>query len=173
VGNPSIYCLKLTIPHTEKGCRPTNHNFLTPEYPLSPIVSQIANLAHFNINDLQLACFMYSATHGLLPFYFINVFEVNSCIHTHDTRQKDKIHQIGHKLNLRKFTVTNAGPLLWNALPAYLCVFLTRGRTDHFSTKQSTNSHLQQHRSVARVPPLHHAKIGTVSLPPAFSRTTS
>jgi len=46
---------------------------------------------------------MYSATHGLLPSYIINMFQVNSCIHTHDTRQKDKIHQIGHKLNLRKF----------------------------------------------------------------------
>ena len=44
------------------------------------------------------------------------------CIHTHSNRQKDKIHQIGHKLNLRKFTVTIAGPLLWNALPTYLCV---------------------------------------------------
>ena len=63
---------------------------------------------------------MYSATHGLLPFYLINMFQVNSCIHTHNTRQKDKIHKIGHKLNLRKFTVTIAGPLLWNALPTYL-----------------------------------------------------
>ena len=65
---------------------------------------------------------MYSATHGLLPSYFINMFQVNSCIHTPDTRQKGKIHQIGHKLNLRKFTVTIAGPLLRNALPTYLCV---------------------------------------------------
>ena len=70
----------------------------------------------FNINDLQLACFMYSATHGLLPFYFINMFQVNSCIHTHNTRQKDKTHQIGHKLNLRKFTVTIAGPVSRNAI---------------------------------------------------------
>ena len=60
---------------------------------------------------------MYSDT-----FYLINMSQVNSCIHTHNTRQKDKIHQIGHKLNLRKFTVTIAGPLLWNALPTYLCI---------------------------------------------------
>jgi len=50
------------------------------------------------------------------------MFQVNSCIHTHDTRQKDKIHQISHKLNLRKFTVTIAGPLLRNVLPTYICV---------------------------------------------------
>jgi len=31
-------------------------------------------------------------------------------MHTHNTTQKDKIHQIGHKLSLRKFTVTIAGP---------------------------------------------------------------
>ena len=62
---------------------------------------------------------MYSATHVLLPSYFINMFQVNSCIHAHDTRQKYKIHQIAHKLNLRKFTVTIAGTLLVlrNALP--------------------------------------------------------
>jgi len=88
----------------------------------APLFHKLQILPIFNINDLQIACFMYSATHGLLPFYFINMFRVNSCIHAHDTRQKDKIHQIGHKLNLRKFTVTIAGPLLWNALPTYLCV---------------------------------------------------
>jgi len=33
---------------------------------------------------------MYSATHGLLPFYVINMLQVNSCIHTHNTRQKVK-----------------------------------------------------------------------------------
>jgi len=88
----------------------------------APLFHKLQILPIFNINDLQLACFMYSATHGLLPFYFINMFQVNSCIHTHDTRQRDKIHQIGHKLNLRKFTVTIAGPLLWDALPTYLRV---------------------------------------------------
>jgi len=82
----------------------------------APLFHKLQILPIFNINDLQLACFIYSATHGLLPFYFINMFQVNSYIHTHDTRQKDKIHQIGHKLNLRKLTVTVAGPLLWNAL---------------------------------------------------------
>ena len=102
------------IHHTEKGC--TNHNFLTRNAHSAPLFHKLQILPIFNINDLQLACFIYSATHGLLPFYFINMFQVNSYIHTHDTRQKDKIHQIGHKLNLRKLTVTVAGPLLWNAL---------------------------------------------------------
>jgi len=52
-----------------------------------PLFHQLQILPIFNINDLQLASFVYSAVHGLLPFYFINLFQVNSCIHTHETRQ--------------------------------------------------------------------------------------
>jgi len=47
---------------------------------------------------------------------------MNWMCHTQNTRQRGKFHQTGHKLNLRKFTVTIAGPLLWNALPTDLCV---------------------------------------------------
>ena len=64
---------------------------------------------------------MYSATRGLLPLHLINMFHLNSSIHT-DNTDKKKIHQIGDKRNLCKFTVTTAGPLLWNALPTDLCV---------------------------------------------------
>ena len=84
---------------------------------------------------------MYSDTHGLLPFYFINMSQFNSCIHTHNTRQKDKIHQIVHKLNLRKFTVTIAGPLLRNALPTYLCVL--QDLTKKFSVTDIKNTYLK------------------------------
>jgi len=54
------------------------------------------------------------------------MFQVNSCIRTQHYRQKDKIHQIGHKPNMRQFAVTIAGPLLWNALPTNLCVLPTK-----------------------------------------------
>jgi len=60
---------------------------------------------------------MYSATHDLLPEYFTNMSPLNSSIHTHNIGQEEKIRQLRHKLNLRKFTVCIAGPLLWNALP--------------------------------------------------------
>ena len=75
-----------------------------------------------------------------ISFYFINMFQVNSCIHTPDTRQKDKIHQIGHiLLNLRKFTVTIASPLLRNALPTYLCVLPNK----KFSVTDIKNTYLK------------------------------
>jgi len=48
----------------------------------------------FNINNLQLACFMYSAIHGLLPFYFINMFDVNSSIHTTTPDKKTKFTKL-------------------------------------------------------------------------------
>ena len=63
---------------------------------------------------------MYSVTHGLLPKVLCSMFQLNSSIYSHDTRQRHNIHQISHKLNVRKFTVRIAGPLLWNALPTDL-----------------------------------------------------
>jgi len=45
---------------------------------------------------------------------------------------------------------------------------LTRGRTDQFSTQNSTNNQLERKHWVQRVPPPRQTEIGTVSLPLAF-----
>jgi len=44
----------------------------------------------------------------------------------HNTKQKDKIHQLGNTLNLHKFTVCICGRLLWNALLCYKTEMISR-----------------------------------------------
>jgi len=55
---------------------------------------------------------MYAATHDLLPVYFTNMFQVHSSIHTHSTIQKDKIHQLSHKLNLTQIYCVYCWPFI-------------------------------------------------------------
>lgn len=73
------------------------------------------------LNDLQVGAFMFSAIHGLLPSELSDMFVYNRSLHAHNTRHKDKVHQIRYRLNIRKYTVRIVGPILWNTLPDDLC----------------------------------------------------
>ena len=44
------------------------------------------------INDLQLACFMYRCVNNIMPFDFCDMFTVHSTFNSHDTRIKNKLH---------------------------------------------------------------------------------
>ena len=73
-------------------------------------------LTVYNINSLQLGCFMYSAVHSLLPAYFKCMFITNTTVHSYNTRQKDDMHQTAYRTNVCKYTVRILGPRLWNSL---------------------------------------------------------
>jgi hypothetical protein len=77
------------------------------------------------INDLQLACFMYCCIHNLLPRNFTEMFYKNESLHSYHTRQKDHLHIVGHTLNIRKHTVRISGPVLWNNLSSDLRIVST------------------------------------------------
>ena len=68
------------------------------------------------INDLQLACFIYRCVYIIMPSDFCKMFTVDSKFHSHDTRIKNYLHQDCRKLMLRSNTVPIAGVLLWNSL---------------------------------------------------------
>lgn len=68
------------------------------------------------LNDLQVACFMYRAMHNLLPKYFCSMFVPNYSFHPHNTRTKENIHSVFHRLNLRKHTIIVHGPTIWNSI---------------------------------------------------------
>lgn len=69
------------------------------------------------LNDLHVACFMYRSLHNMLPQYFCSMFVTNAEIHSHNTRNKENIHLISHRLDLRKFTIRIHGPNIWNFTP--------------------------------------------------------
>lgn len=82
-----------------------------------PIFKKLSILTVFDINKQQTAIFMYKCINNLLPTKFFNLFDRNSNIHDHSTRQCDDIHILRHSLNIRRYSVKIFGPKLWNSIP--------------------------------------------------------
>ncbi len=74
-------------------------------------------MAVYNINSLQLGCFMFSAVHSLLPAYFKCMFIANTTVHSYNSRHKNDMHLTAYRTNICKYTVHILGPRLWNSLP--------------------------------------------------------
>lgn len=87
----------------------------------TPLFKQLNILPIFNINDLQVGCFMYSAVHKLMQTESLDsVFVRNSAFHSYDTRRCNDMHQVQYRLNVTKFSIRIRGPNLWNSLPSEL-----------------------------------------------------
>ena len=52
-----------------------------------------------------------------LPTMFQNYFDYNREYHPYNTRYRNDLHTASYKLNVRKFSIRAAGPVLWNVLP--------------------------------------------------------
>ena len=76
-----------------------------------------------DINVYQTSCFIYKSRHGLLPPQFCNLFVLNSEVHLHDTRNKNFIHQVAHRINARALSIRVYGVKIWNALPTFIQKF--------------------------------------------------
>jgi hypothetical protein len=85
-----------------------------------PLFKKLMILPLYNINDLQVACFVYRCVNRLLPDYFCDMFKFNELIHPHNTRTCHNLHLFQHRLNLRRHTVNIFGPVLWNLIPSDL-----------------------------------------------------
>lgn len=70
----------------------------------------------FTLNSLQLGCFMYRCVNDLIPTKFRSMFIRNDLVHSHNTRNKSKLHMPSHRLKLRATTVRVAGVMFWNGL---------------------------------------------------------
>lgn len=87
-----------------------------------PLFARARVLTLFDLNNLQVGCFMYRCLNGLLPDYYLSMFTVNSQIHSHNTRISSKIHICSHRLNIKRNTVRVFGPKLWNNLPSSIAL---------------------------------------------------
>jgi len=81
-----------------------------------PLFDKLHILSIFSLNDFQVGCLMFCATHSLLPKYFWDMFVYNSDIHEYDTRYKADVHSTHHRLNCLTFSIRIYGPTLWNSL---------------------------------------------------------
>lgn len=70
----------------------------------------------FQLNDLQVGCFVYQCINNFLPTKFCAMFKKNVSVHLYNTRQADCLHFEYRRLCLRSNTVRHYGVSLWNSL---------------------------------------------------------
>ena len=104
-----------------------------------PLFNKLRILTIFDVNNLQIGCFMYRCMYSLLPPYFCAMFAKNSTVHAYNTRQHDLLHIFGHKTNVRRHTAFIFGPKIWNKLPAAIVQ-----STNIFKFKKQYKHHLLQ-----------------------------
>ena len=82
------------------------------------------NLKLLKLDDImkfQLGTFMYKLKYNKLPSAIPHImFVTNENIHSHNTRNKNGYLIPNVRTNCRKFTVSYAGPILWNSFPQKL-----------------------------------------------------
>ena len=87
---------------------------------MEPLFANLRLLKLRDINIYQKSCFIYKSRHGLLPPQFCNLFVLNSEVHLHDTRNKNLIHQVAHRIKARALSIRIYGVKIWNALPSFI-----------------------------------------------------
>ena len=68
------------------------------------------------IYQYSIGIFMFKYCNDELPNLFANMFQKNSGIHTHNTRQQNHFHLPKFKNNMLKNSVRYQGVTLWNGL---------------------------------------------------------
>ena len=59
---------------------------------------------------------MNNVSRGLLPLNFASIFRLNSDVHSHNTRQRDHLLVIQHRILTREESIRIFGVKLWNAV---------------------------------------------------------
>ena len=83
----------------------------------SPLFKKTNILTVYQINQLQVAIFMYSYFKGILPKSFNDVFTKNSAIHSYSTRAQGNLRLPLLKYNFSKTTIVFIGSKCWNSIP--------------------------------------------------------
>lgn len=109
----TMYLDKLFISQKKAIRLITNSNYNAHTYPL---FSKLSILTVFQLNDLQIGCFVYQCINNSLPIKFCTMFIKNASIHLYNTRQSDSLHCEYRRLCLRSNTVRHYGVSLWNSL---------------------------------------------------------
>jgi len=84
----------------------------------APLFKNLKILTILELNKLQIACFMYRVNRNLVPSFFVDMFCLNSNVHSHSTRQANNYHIRLCRTTLFKNTLRNTGAVIWNSLDA-------------------------------------------------------
>jgi hypothetical protein len=83
----------------------------------SPLFKSKSILKLYDLNKLQVACFVYKGVRNLLSPSFHNYFTVNSVVHEHDTRISSSIHLLQSRTCVRQSSIKIHGTKIWNSIP--------------------------------------------------------
>jgi len=77
-------------------------------------------LSIFDLNKYQTVKFIYFVINKQSPSCFWSLFSLTSMIHSHSTRSEEKnlLFLRQAKTNIRKFSISVQGPIIWNSIPA-------------------------------------------------------
>ena len=81
-----------------------------------PLFSKLNQLTIYDLNKLSVVTFMYRYHNQCLPDIFSNYFCTNSSIHSHFTRNSNKLHISYARTDVMGFQIRICGPKLWNSV---------------------------------------------------------
>ena len=93
----------------------TNSDYLAH---CNPLFFKLKTLKIEDINNLQVAIFMYKLKNNLPPCTFHDLFTLNKSVHNYPTRNSQNYHLTNPKVIIAKKSIRHYGPDVWNALPA-------------------------------------------------------
>jgi len=82
----------------------------------APLFKKTKNLNIFDINRLQLGTFMYKFIKSELPASMKFDFTLKTDVHGHSTRHCSDLQIKYYRTNMRSFSISVAGPKLWNSV---------------------------------------------------------
>ena len=80
------------------------------------IFKQLNIFNFFDMNIVQLTCFVYRSLIGQLPPMFKDYFVQNYTVHNHITRHRLNLPLPLHRTNIRANSIRVAGVKLWNSI---------------------------------------------------------
>jgi hypothetical protein len=105
----------------------------------APIFKLIRVLNVYDINKIQMGCFVYKFFNGLLPSLFDNYFVTNCSIHSYNTRYSNNLHLYlpRCRTETRANSIRILGVKLWNSIDLAI-----RQKKSVFSFKRNYKKYL-------------------------------
>ena len=85
-----------------------------------PLFHQHNLLNIYDINKVQVGCFMYKHTHKMLPKVFNDLFQCKANVHNYRTRQCNMLRIPFVRLTKSQFSICVHGPNVWNHINSKL-----------------------------------------------------
>ncbi len=82
----------------------------------APLFKNVNQMTIFDINMHQIGSFMHQLAHANMPTTFNHILNPRTNIHHHNPRNKNLLNICHYKTIQKTFSISVAGPTLWNSL---------------------------------------------------------